>query len=201
MNFVVALCHLDAKYYTPLSSSLENRRFWTISFFRRFCQTCLFLRELDHPIIHFFKFPNRNFFLQNRVVSFSSNPQNGGLGISMSPSDRVDQLYPQAPGYLFVAFCDSQGYGGGILTLLHTAPTHSYTNGFGQWRRENWLNFEITKYINTVTVSRPLANAGLKQFEVLPLVYVKMNLNMDPDSGWSFLWFPQSSIKNAGILY
>jgi hypothetical protein len=37
----------------------------------------------------------------------------------MSPSDRVAQLYPQARGSLFVAFYDSQGYGGGILTHLH----------------------------------------------------------------------------------
>jgi hypothetical protein len=40
----------------------------------------------------------------------------------MSPSDRVAQLYvyPQATGSLFFAFYDSQGYGGGILTPLHT---------------------------------------------------------------------------------
>jgi hypothetical protein len=39
----------------------------------------------------------------------------------MSPSDnRVVQLYPQAPGSLFIAFYDSQGCGGGILTRLHT---------------------------------------------------------------------------------
>jgi hypothetical protein len=31
----------------------------------------------------------------------------------MSPSDRVALLYPQAPGSLFVAFYDSQGYDGG----------------------------------------------------------------------------------------
>jgi hypothetical protein len=38
---------------------------------------------------------------------------------SRSPSDRVAQLCPQAPGSLFVAFYDSHGYGGGILTRLH----------------------------------------------------------------------------------
>jgi hypothetical protein len=38
----------------------------------------------------------------------------------MSPSDRVAQLYPQAPGSLFVAFYDWQGYGGGIIARLHT---------------------------------------------------------------------------------
>jgi hypothetical protein len=42
-----------------------------------------------------------------------------GVSVFMSPSDRVAQLYPQVPGSLFVAFYDSQGYGGGILTRLH----------------------------------------------------------------------------------
>jgi hypothetical protein len=37
----------------------------------------------------------------------------------MSHSDRVAQLYPQAPGLLFIAFYNSQGYGGGVLTRLH----------------------------------------------------------------------------------
>jgi hypothetical protein len=32
----------------------------------------------------------------------------------------VAQLYPQAPGSFPVAFFDSQGYGGGILTRLNT---------------------------------------------------------------------------------
>jgi hypothetical protein len=34
----------------------------------------------------------------------------------------VAQLYPLALGSLFVASYDSQGYGGGILTRLHTCP-------------------------------------------------------------------------------
>jgi hypothetical protein len=37
-----------------------------------------------------------------------------------APGDRVAHLYPQAPASFFVAFYDSQGYGGGILTHLHT---------------------------------------------------------------------------------
>jgi hypothetical protein len=32
----------------------------------------------------------------------------------------VTQLYPRVLGSLFVASYDSQGYGGGILTRLHT---------------------------------------------------------------------------------
>jgi hypothetical protein len=39
--------------------------------------------------------------------------------VFMSTSDRVAQLYSQAPGSLFVALCDLKGFGGGILTRLH----------------------------------------------------------------------------------
>jgi hypothetical protein len=38
----------------------------------------------------------------------------------MFPSERVAQLYSQAPSSLFIAFYDSQGYGGYILIHLHT---------------------------------------------------------------------------------
>jgi hypothetical protein len=38
--------------------------------------------------------------------------------VSLSPRNRVAQLYPQALGSLFVASYDSQGYGGGIRTLV-----------------------------------------------------------------------------------
>jgi hypothetical protein len=41
------------------------------------------------------------------------------VSVFMFPSDRMAQFYPQAPGPLFVAFYDSQGYGGGILSRLH----------------------------------------------------------------------------------
>jgi hypothetical protein len=36
------------------------------------------------------------------------------------PSDRVAQLYPQAPGSLSITFYVSQRCGGGVLTRLHT---------------------------------------------------------------------------------
>jgi hypothetical protein len=50
-----------------------------------------------------------------------SNPQPGEPGLSIYvASDRVGQLYPQAEGSLFVVFYDSEGYGLGILTSLHT---------------------------------------------------------------------------------
>jgi hypothetical protein len=44
----------------------------------------------------------------------------GHIPVFISPRNRVAQLYPQALGSLFVASYDSQGYGGGIRTRLHT---------------------------------------------------------------------------------
>jgi hypothetical protein len=41
----------------------------------------------------------------------------GQVPIFISPRNRVAQLYPQALGFLYVVSYDSQGYGGGILTL------------------------------------------------------------------------------------
>jgi hypothetical protein len=40
--------------------------------------------------------------------------------VFVSPRNRVTRLYPQALGPLFVASYDSQGYGGGNRTRLHT---------------------------------------------------------------------------------
>jgi hypothetical protein len=37
----------------------------------------------------------------------------------ISRRNRVAQLYPQALGSLSISFYDSQGYGGGIRTILH----------------------------------------------------------------------------------
>jgi hypothetical protein len=60
-------------------------------------------------------------FLQSKDVSLASDPNVGDqVSVYMFRSARVAQLYPQALGSLFVAFYDSQGYGGDILTRLHT---------------------------------------------------------------------------------
>jgi hypothetical protein len=54
------------------------------------------------------------------TVSDSRIPPPGGQApVFMSPRNRVAQLYPQAPGSLFITFYDLQGYRGGILTCLH----------------------------------------------------------------------------------
>jgi hypothetical protein len=46
----------------------------------------------------------------------------GQVPVVISPRNRVVQVHPRALGSLFVASYDSQGYGGVILTRLHTEP-------------------------------------------------------------------------------
>jgi hypothetical protein len=42
------------------------------------------------------------------------------VAVFVSVSDRVAQLYTQAPSFLFFALCDPQGDCGGVLTRLHS---------------------------------------------------------------------------------
>jgi hypothetical protein len=61
----------------------------------------------------------------------------------MSPSDRVAKLCPQAPGSLFIAFYNLQGYSGGILTGLYTGRYRIHIlhlNGMSSKRRDRMLN-------------------------------------------------------------
>jgi hypothetical protein len=48
----------------------------------------------------------------------------GQVIVFITPRKRMAQLYHQALGSLFVASYDSQGYGGGIRTRLHTGCVH-----------------------------------------------------------------------------
>jgi hypothetical protein len=60
------------------------------------------------------------FFIKSKVVSLACNPNlEEQISVFTSPSERVAQLYPPAPSSLFVAFYDSQGYVGAILSRLH----------------------------------------------------------------------------------
>jgi hypothetical protein len=52
--------------------------------------------------------------------SWDSSNLEGQVPIFISPKNRVVQIYPRALGSLSVASYDSHGYGGGILSLLHT---------------------------------------------------------------------------------
>jgi hypothetical protein len=56
----------------------------------------------------------RDHILQSQILDTPN--LEGQVPIFMSPRNRVVQLYPQALSSLFVAFYDSQGYGGGIRT-------------------------------------------------------------------------------------
>jgi hypothetical protein len=59
-------------------------------------------------------------------VVWDSPNLEGLIPVFISPRNRVAQLYPRALGSLCVASYDSQGYGGGILTHLHTShESHS----------------------------------------------------------------------------
>jgi hypothetical protein len=72
------------------------------------------------------------------TVSDSRLQQYGGGGagpLFISPKKRVARLYSQTLGSLFVASCDSQGYGGGIWPRLHMgsllceSQSHMATDG------------------------------------------------------------------------
>jgi hypothetical protein len=46
--------------------------------------------------------------------------QEGQVPVFISPRNRVARLYPPGTGFLIISSYDSQGYGGGIWTRLHT---------------------------------------------------------------------------------
>jgi hypothetical protein len=52
----------------------------------------------------------------------------GQVPVFISPRNRVAKLHPQALDSLFVASYDSQGYGGGIRTRLHTRDPENPIN-------------------------------------------------------------------------
>jgi hypothetical protein len=95
----------------------QDSHFLIIAFLRRFSQ--MSLRSYG---FHFFGFLNNNFFTEQGCQPCIQPP----TWRSRSPTDRVAKLYPRAPGSLIVTFYDSQGYGGGILTHLHTGSKKMY---------------------------------------------------------------------------
>jgi hypothetical protein len=57
------------------------------------------------------------------LPQIQDSPNLDQVSVFIFPRNRVAQLYPQALDFLFVASYDSQGYGGGIRTLLHAGIT------------------------------------------------------------------------------
>jgi hypothetical protein len=68
------------------------------------------------PGFYFFVFRNIFFLYRARLALRPTPNLEDQVSVYKFPSDRV----AQAPGSLFVAFYDLQGYGGGILTRRHT---------------------------------------------------------------------------------
>jgi hypothetical protein len=83
----------------------QNSSFWAIAFLW-FCQI---YRELDQPIFTSLDFATIISFYRARSSALRPTLNlEDQVSVFMSPRDMVAQLYPQAPGTLFVAFYDSQ---------------------------------------------------------------------------------------------
>jgi hypothetical protein len=76
---------------------------------------------LDFATVIFLLCPIPN--LENQVPVF------------MCPSDRVAHLYHQALGSLSITLYNTQGYSGGILTLLHVGNKEIRKVKRSPWRR------------------------------------------------------------------
>jgi hypothetical protein len=107
---VVAQKPVYMPQYLQYRRHWQNSTSWAGAFLSEFCQIAS--GSLDFAEV---------FFLQSKGVSLSpaSNVEDQTT-VFMSFSDSVVQLYPQVRGSLCVAFYNSQGDGGGILTNLHT---------------------------------------------------------------------------------
>jgi hypothetical protein len=91
----------------------QNSPFWAIAFLTWFCQIAFGF--------HVFGFRNNILFYRARSSALRATSKLEDLvPVFMSHNDRVAQFYTQTPRSLFVAFYDSQGYGGAILTRPHT---------------------------------------------------------------------------------
>jgi hypothetical protein len=83
-------------------------------------------------------------FLQSKVINLTINPQPGGPGPCIYiPHWQGGQVIPQAPGFLFIAFYDTQGYGGGILTRLHTGATSLTSIPILSSHLHLWLSIDL----------------------------------------------------------
>jgi hypothetical protein len=80
LNLVLHHHHHHHHPYHPHHHHWKDSPFWTKVFLRRFCQICLFLLELDHPVFTSLDF-DTVILLQSKIVSLASNPQTRGPGL------------------------------------------------------------------------------------------------------------------------
>jgi hypothetical protein len=85
--------------------------------------------SLDFTIIFYF-YRARSSSALHPTASAEDN-----IPVFMSTSDRVALLYPQAPHSLFITYYDLQGYGGGVLTHLHT-----YKKKYSATCKQTWTD-------------------------------------------------------------
>jgi hypothetical protein len=89
----------------------------------------------------------------------------------MSTSDRVAQLHLQALGSHFVAFHDSQSYGGVILSRLHAVKIYDYVIQLLTF----WTLF-TSFFVSKATFKR--LDSGKKPIQVGPVDRVNLYLRM-----------------------
>jgi hypothetical protein len=84
------------------------------------CQMLIRFCRIRQSGFHFFGFRNNFFFYRARSSALRPT-QPGGLDLCIYVlQGQGGPVIPSGTGFLLVVFYDSQGYGGGILTRLHT---------------------------------------------------------------------------------
>jgi hypothetical protein len=102
------------------------------AFLRRFCQNLLLDRQASKlltsvDITAIFS------FLRSKVQPCEQPPTSKTRSLYLcSPSDMVAPLYPQIRASPSVASYASQGYGRGVLTLLHTGALHQSSSSINR---------------------------------------------------------------------
>jgi hypothetical protein len=86
-------------------------------------------------------------------------------------------LYPQALGFLFVTFYDSQGHGGGILTCLHTGKGVTTQ---GEIKSRNLLIralriHNVASFFTYIDVQKPSYKIGMQRGYILYIYILAAN--------------------------
>jgi hypothetical protein len=114
-------------------SGTRDQFFFLLEIFVRQLRVCYFVapslsRERVCNLLSLLDSPAQSRETQDRILcpnSLDSTNLEGQVPVFISPRNRVAQIYPQALGSLSVASYDSPGYGGGIVSRLHTGGSVS----------------------------------------------------------------------------